>query len=314
MTEFDVVVTARDAVAQDVIALQLQSADGFDLPTWEPGAHIDLILPNGMVRQYSLCGDPADRSVYRLAILREANGRGGSVAICDGLMVGDRLSARGPRNHFALVPAAAYVFIAGGIGITPILPMIAHARGRGAATTVLYGGRKHNSMAFCEEVLALDPNARICAQDQTGLLDLDSVLGTARPGTEIYCCGPEPLLDAVGKASAHWRDGTLHVERFSAAAPTDASPTGTFCITLRQRGLQLEVPTHRSILDVLTEAGIDVLSSCEDGVCGTCLTSLYDGKADHRDSVLSDAERAANEKIAVCVSRAAPGSTLVLDL
>lgn len=312
MTEFNVVVSARETAAQGVIALQLESADGTDLPAWEPGAHIDLILPNNMVRQYSLCGHPADRSVYRLGILHEPHGRGGSAAICDRVAVGDHLTARGPRNHFNLVPARAYIFIAGGIGITPILPMIAHTRACGAATIVLYGGRNSASMAFCDEVLALDPDAHICPQDQMGLLDLDPVLGVARPDTEIYCCGPEPLLAAVTKASAHWQPGSLHIERFS-AAPTGAVG-GTFCIQLQRRGLQLEVPAHRSILDVLTEAGVDVLTSCEDGVCGTCLTPLLDGTADHRDSVLSDAERSANEVIAVCVSRAAPGSTLVLDL
>lgn len=316
MTEetIEVVVTGRETAARDVLVMHLSAGDGRDLPSWEPGAHVDLLLPGGLVRQYSLSGDPGDRTRYRLGILREPRGRGGSAAVHAGVSVGDRLAIRGPRNHFPLIAAPAYVFVAGGIGVTPILPMVARARAAGAATTVLYGGRTRESMAFAEELFALAPQARICPEDETGLLDLPSVFDEPRADTAIYCCGPEPLLAAVERATAHWPAGALHVERFAAATPAQAQPGGGFSVELRRSGLKLPVASGQSILEVVAAAGVDVLSSCEDGVCGTCLTPVLGGEPDHRDSILSASERASGTTMAVCVSRASPGSVLVLDL
>ena len=183
---------------------------------WEPGAHLDLQLPGGLSRQYSLSGDPADRTRYRLGILREQAGRGGSAYVHDTLRPGQLVEYAGPRNHFRLEPAATYVFVAGGIGITPILPMLAEATAAGADWTLLYGGRTAASMAFTAELAAYGDRVMLWPQDTHGLLDLDGLLGSPAPGTLVYACGPEPLLDAVEQRMAAWPAGSLHLERFAA--------------------------------------------------------------------------------------------------
>ena len=184
-------VASRTEVAEGVVVLDLRDPSGTDLPGWTPGAHIDLHLPGGMVRQYSLCGDPGDRSVWRIGVLREHGGRGGSAHVHDHLTEGTGIDVRGPRNHFPLVPASRYVFLAGGIGITPILPMIGAARAAGAEAELHYGGRSRRSMAFLDS-LAATAGAPVILhpQDEVGLIDLASVLGTPPPDTLVYCCGP----------------------------------------------------------------------------------------------------------------------------
>ena len=299
--------------AEQVIELILARANDGPLPAWAPGAHIDLILANGLVRQYSLAGNPADRLRWRLGILRERDSRGGSEFIHTSLSPGDELRARGPRNHFELVSARRYVFIAGGIGITPLLPMIARVHEAGADWSLLYGGRTQASMAFCEELTRYGSRVALRPEDQFGLLDLKSALGTPHHDTAIYCCGPEPLIAAVEASSGHWPAGSLHVERFSAQPDARAGTAGAFEVELRRSGMRLMVPPDRSILEVVTEAGIPVLSSCEDGVCGTCQTTVIEGVPDHRDSLLTQAEKKAGKTMTLCVSRAV-SPCLVLDL
>jgi ferredoxin-NADP reductase len=301
------------SAAEHVVELILARADGRLLPEWAPGAHVDLLFSNGVIRQYSLAGSPRDRSHWRLGILRERNSRGGSEFVHTRLSPGDVIRARGPRNNFQLVAASRYIFIAGGIGITPLLPMTASAHEAGADWLLLYGGRTRASMAFCEELACYGSRVAFRPEDQFGLLDLKSVLGRPQNDTAIYCCGPEPLIAAVEKASADWPEGALHVERFSAQADARSGESSAFEVELRRSGMILQVPYDRSILEIVTEAGIPVLSSCEDGICGTCQTAVIEGVPDHRDSILSEAEKKSCRTMAICVSRAV-SPRLVLDL
>jgi ferredoxin-NADP reductase len=312
--EGELVVEAADAVADGVVALTLADPDGDTLPPWTPGAHVDLLLAPDLVRQYSLCGSPSDSRTIRVGVLREPHSRGGSAFVHDQLSVGSRVRVRGPRNHFPLVASQRYLFVAGGIGITPLLPMMAEATAAGAQWSLLYGGRSRASMAFTDELARYSDRVTLAPQDEVGLLDLDAALGTPQPDTLVYCCGPEPLLAAVEQRCAGWPAGSLHLERF--AAKPGASTSGddhAFEVELAQTGVTLAVPADRSIFEVVQEAGVSVIGSCLEGICGTCETFVLEGEPEHRDSVLSDEEHAAGETMMICVSRCR-GARLVLDL
>ncbi|MGH8428855.1 MAG: ferredoxin reductase, partial [Solimonas sp.] len=195
--QLEVQITGMRLEAEGVMALELQATDNAPLPEWEPGAHLDLLLPSGLVRQYSLCGDPLDRQRLRIVVLLEGNGRGGSREVHGSLRVGQRLAIRGPRNAFVLQPGGPYLFVAGGIGITPILAMAQAAQRAGAEWQLLYGGRSRRSMAFVRELQALgEGRVEIMPTDEVGLLDLDAVVAAARAGQQVYSCGPAVLLDA----------------------------------------------------------------------------------------------------------------------
>ncbi|MHC3471429.1 PDR/VanB family oxidoreductase [Streptomyces sp. 7R007] len=306
--EAELVVDRREFAADDVLALTLRHPLGEDLPAWEPGAHVDVVLGPELERQYSLCGDPADRSQWRIAVLREPDGRGGSAHVHEQLGQGDKVRVRGPRNHFRLESAPRYRFVAGGIGITPILPMLAAAEAAGAEWTLLYGGRTRNSMAFTEELKRYGDRVTVAPQDETGLLDL-SVLDGLPEGALVYCCGPGPLLDAVEERCPQ---GVLHVERFQPKAQPDGE-NGAFEVELAQSGRTVTVAPDVSVLDAVRAAGVEVLFSCTEGTCGTCETDVLDGEPEHRDSVLTDEERASGETMMICVSRCR-GKRLVLDL
>jgi len=307
--EAELVVDGREFAADGVLALTLRHPLGEDLPVWEPGAHVDVVLGPELERQYSLCGDPADRSVWRIAVLREPDGRGGSARVHEQLGQGDKVRVRGPRNHFRLEAAPRYRFVAGGIGITPVLPMLAAVEAAGAEWTLLYGGRTRNSMAFTEELGRYGDRVTVAPQDETGLLDLASVLDDVPDGTLVYCCGPGPLLDAVEERCPAER---LRVERFAPKAQVDGE-NGGFEVELAQSGRTVTVEPDVSVLDAVRAAGVEVLFSCTEGTCGTCETDVLDGTPDHRDSVLSDAERESGETMMICVSRCR-GKRLVLDL
>jgi ferredoxin-NADP reductase len=311
--EFDLLLKRKQLVAEGVAVLELSRPDGEELPRWTPGAHLDLVLDNGLERQYSLCGDPVDRHEYRLGILRDSDGRGSSLHVHDRLNVGDTVRVRGPRNNFPLVDSPRYLFIAGGIGITPILAMIRSAEAAGADWRLVYGGRQRASMAFLDELARYGDRVSIHPQDETGLLDLDSLLGTPEPDTLVYCCGPEALLAAVELRCGAWPRRSLHVERFAPRPQAAPVRTEAFEVVLQQSGLTLSVPPDRSILSVVEEAGVGVLSSCAEGTCGTCETRVLAGEPDHRDSVLDEDERQANDCMMICVSRAC-SERLVLDL
>lgn len=312
--ELTLVIDEATSPANDIVALTLVHPSGDKLPEWTPGAHIDLVLGDKLIRQYSLCGDPADRTRYRVAVLREPNGRGGSAHVHTHLTPGTKVTVCGPRNHFTLHPAPAYLFIAGGIGITPILPMIARADEEGANWRLLYGGRRTESMAFRDELQTrYGDRVTSCPQDTHGLLDLATAVDDLAAGTLVYCCGPEPLLDAVDTACQNLPDGTLHVERFSAKPLDEPIRNGDFEVVLQRSGLTLTVPPDLSILEVVTAAGVDVTYSCEDGICGSCETPVLAGTPDHRDSVLDDDEKARNDAMMICVSRSC-SARIELDL
>jgi ferredoxin-NADP reductase len=314
--EAELLVSAYEAVAADVVALTLSDPDGRDLPEWRPGAHIDLMLTPSLVRQYSLCGSAKDRSQWRVAVLLDPGGRGGSQLVHEELREGSRVRVRGPRNHFPLVSSPRYQFIAGGIGITPMLPMIAAAASGSADWHLLYGGRQRASMAFVDELSGYGDSVALWPQDERGLLDLQSVLGTPRDDTLVYCCGPEGLLSAVEAACEPWPQGSLHIERFAAKPPAAEAAPGaleTFEVVCQQSGVTVTVEPDKSIFDAVEEAGVDVLASCMEGVCGTCECRIIEGSPDHRDSLLTEAEREAGEVMMICVSRSR-SERLVLDI
>jgi ferredoxin-NADP reductase len=312
--ETDLVVARRDEAADGVVALTLRGTNGTALPGWTPGAHIDLVLGEGLTRQYSLCGDPA-ADHWRIGVLRDPASRGGSERVHERLHAGESVRVRGPRNHFRLVASPRYVFIAGGIGITPILAMVRAAAAAGADWRLLYGGRSRPSMAFLDELAAHGDRVEICPQDEVGLLDLPSALGTQQPDTLVYCCGPEPLLEAVEAACTAWPSGSLHVERFAARTPaTPAAGTlDTFEVVCRRSGVTVTVGDDQTIYDAVEGAGVDVLGSCLEGICGTCEATVLEGTPDHRDSVLSESERGEAGVMMICVSRSC-SERLVLDL
>ena len=297
-------VASKQEVADGVVMIELTSFDGTELPVWTPGSHIDLVLGNDLERQYSLCGDPADRTTWRVAVLRERNSRGGSEFVHDGLKIGAKQQVRGPRNHFELAPSPAYLFVAGGIGITPILPMIAAAKSAGADWRLMYGGRSRASMAFAAELVERDPDrVEVVPQDEAGLLPLEAIAGTPQADTLVYCCGPEPLLTAVETVCSAWPVGSLHVERFAPRKVDAFDPDSPFVVELSLSDIEFTVNPGETILEALVDNGIEVDTSCTEGVCGTCETRVLEGIPDHLDSVLSPEERAANDTMFVCVSR-----------
>src|ERR1700742_4929635 len=313
----NLVVRRRSTPAEGVAVLDLTHPENQDLPRWEPGAHIDLILDDGLTRQYSLCGDPGESGVWRVGVLLDPDSRGGSRYVHENLQVGATVRVRGPRNHFPLVDAPTYRFIAGGIGITPIMAMLEAVQRAGSDWTLLYGGRPKASMAFADQLAERYPErVTVWPQDERGLLDLESILKDPEDNTLVYCCGPEALLSAVEQQCAHWPAGILHIERFAAKAPTAeeaAEAVEQFEVVCQRSGRAFEITSDQSILEILEEEGIPILGSCYEGVCGTCEARVLEGTPDQRDSVLTDAEKAAGEVMLICVSRSRT-ERLVLDL
>ena len=311
---FEVRVEAIGVEAAGVISLSLVRPDGQQLPAWQPGAHIDVCLPSGLIRQYSLCGEiGANR--WRIGVLQEPDGRGGSQQIHHECQIGDLLTVRGPRNHFPLISAPSYLFIAGGIGVTPLLPMLATAISSGADWRFLYGGRSQASMAFVEELADLGDRVAVRPQDRFGLLDLSPAISAVSVETAVYCCGPEPLIAAVEGTCARLGRPAPRVERF-AAKPIDPAEVGSaesFTVVIESTGQELKVGVDEVILEVLEANGVAIDSSCREGICGTCETPVRSGSVDHRDWVLTDDEKAAGDCLMVCVSRAST-SRLVLGL
>lgn len=301
--------------ADGVLSVHLRDVEGRDLPIWQAGAHIDLHLPGVITRQYSLSGSPRDRRTWRISVLRERVSKGGSQAVHETLRPGDVVDVVGPRNNFLLVDAEEYVFIAGGIGVTPLLPMIEAVVASGAPWQLLYGGRSRASMAFLEELAGRGDAVTVSPEDERGLLDLGSVLDAPQGGTAVYCCGPEPLLTAVEQRCEAWPPGSLHLERFKPKElpPVDPDAESDFEVVLEQSGVTVTVPAGMSVLEALEDNGIEPLNSCREGICGTCETKVLSGVPDHRDSLLSDEERAANDTMMICVGRALC-ERLVLDL
>lgn len=317
-------VAERTEVADGVVQIRLTGGFGSQLPEWQAGAHIDLVLPSGLVRQYSLCGEAAEIDSYTFATRRADDGGGGSREVHERLREGTEVEVRGPRNRFALVEADSYVFIAGGIGITPVLPMLRAAEAAGVPWRLVYGGRTRASMPFLEEVEKLGGGERvtIVPQDESGHPDLAAALDGAPEGTAVYCCGPEPMLEAVSTLCAERRlDDQLHMERFAPSAnrrPTDGGDAVSgdgenrpFEVELGRTGTSLTVPAGSTALAAIRERYPNTPYSCEQGYCGTCLTGVVAGEIDHRDELLTEGER--GDSMLICVSRAL-GDRLTLDL
>lgn len=312
---FDVLVTRKQTLARDILWFELRDPSGLSLPPFTAGAHFTVQVPGGARRNYSLCGDPSDTQAYQIAVKRDALGRGGSIAMADAVHVGDRLSVSAPRNNFELHPRAKnFLFIAGGIGITPILSMMRHLTTRGDTQfKLIYCTRDADSTAFLPELAAPELAHRVQLHHDHGdvdqALDLWPVFET--PGNaQVYCCGPRGLMDAVADMSGHWPSGAIHFESFGVDASVFAANTA-FSVHLQKAGVDVLVAADQSILEALRTHGYPVPSSCESGTCGSCRTTLLAGEAEHRDMVLGDDEKAT--RIMVCVSRA-KSAQLVLDL
>ncbi|MFJ9389766.1 PDR/VanB family oxidoreductase [Nocardioides sp. NPDC101246] len=310
---FEVTVRQAKLEADGVISLELVPDSGL-LPAYEPGSHLDIELPSGLVRQYSLCSPPADLSFYRIAVLREPEGRGGSEEAHETALVGKRVRIRGPRNHFPLEPSPHYLFIAGGIGITPMLAMVIRAEREKSPYDLVYVGRHLESMAFREK-LATGPNVKVVVTSSTGRPDLASLVDGAGDDTLIYACGPISMLKELEEVCEKaGRSAQLRLEKFASdgEALAEASTGDSFEVELRRSGTVLAVSSDQGLLEVI-EGHCDIMTSCEDGFCGTCETTVLEGVPEHHDTILNEKERASGKTMMVCVGRS-KSPRLVLDL
>ncbi len=305
-----------ERIAQDIHRFEFAHPDGRGLPEFSPGAHLMVRAPNGLLRRYSLCNAPEDRERYVIAVKREAAGRGGSMSLVDDTTAGDMVLVAAPRNDFALAGnPASYLFIAGGIGITPMWSMIQHLRNTGAKPyKLVYLSRLPEMTAFRDELSAPEFRGKVTIHHDYGdpdkSLDLWTLLEKPK-GAHLYCCGPRPLMEAVRDMTGHWSRAAVHFEDFGAGKAAHAATDLPFAVRLARRGDVIEVPAGKSALEALREAGCRIASSCESGTCGSCRVGLLAGEPDHRDLVLSDHERL--REMIVCVSRAR-SPELTLDL
>lgn len=311
--------------ADGVRSFELRPDKGTSLPAAQAGSHIDVHIPGGLVRQYSIT-NPGEHQCYVIGVNLDAKSRGGSQHMHEKLQVGDRLQISAPRNHFQLNEQASLsVLIAGGIGITPLLAMVRRLLSLDLAFVLYYCARSRDRAAFVDELggLVRDvPKARLetVFDDEAGVASLDlSAVIERHPGAHFYCCGPAPLLDAFVSASSVIDPEHVHVEYFAGASAASGTPAGqdatssAFKVRLARSNIEVEVLPHVSILDALANRGVSVLNSCREGICGSCETAVLEGTPDHRDRVLSPSERAANNTMMVCVSRC-HGASLLLDL
>lgn len=310
--DLDLRVSAVVHEADDVVSLLLQRPDGSDLPRWTPGAHVDIFLPSGRQRQYSLNGDPADRTHYRIAVRKIADGKGGSLEIHETFTAGTSVHVRGPRNAFPLIDTDSHLFVAGGIGITPILPMVRRRAALGGAWRLVYLGRSRASMPFLTELRELATRSGgvldIRPDDEFGIPDVAEILRSGTPGDAVYMCGPTPLMDAAKIALPHVNPtASLHTERFSPRPVLGGEP---FTVTLARTGTTIDVAGDETALEAVRRAKPDVSYSCQQGFCGSCKVKVLAGAIDHRDTRLFDNERA--DSMLICVSRA--DGDLVLDI
>ena len=323
MAQLAVVVTRKTVEALDICSFELAAADGGPLPAFSAGAHVDVLLPGGLTRPYSLCNDPAETHRYQLGVLRDAASRGGSAARHDRVQVGDNLQISAPKNHFALAHGATRsLLLAGGIGITPILCMAERLANTGAAFELHHCTRSRARTAFVERIrrssFAAQVHWHVDDGDAAQRLNLVALLGTAQApldaGVHLYVCGPSGFMDAVLGAAraAGWPEAQLHCE-FFAAAPVTTVGDAAFEVQLSSSGRVVMVPAGQSVVKALAAAGVEVLTSCEQGVCGTCLTRVLAGQPEHRDQYLTPEEQAAGDQFLPCCSRSR-SPRLVLDL
>jgi phthalate 4,5-dioxygenase reductase component len=307
-------VTRNDPIADGIHILEFRDPSGRQLPEFSAGAHIAVRVPNGMLRKYSLCNDPSERDRYQIAVKREDNGRGGSCSLIDDTKAGEELAVTAPVNDFGLPPRGQdFLFIAGGIGVTPIMAMIRQVMSEGKRFRLFYCSRSPEATAFREELSAPQFKDTVTIHYDQGevsrSLDLRPILAERRNREHLYCCGPRPLMEAVRAMTDHWSPTAVHFEAFS-EAETHKADDKPFKVKLVRSGAVLDVPITKTILEALQDHGLDVPSSCETGTCGTCRTRLLAGEADHRDLVLAEHER--KDTIMICVSRAR-GEEITID-
>lgn len=306
-------VTSVGRPAVDVVTFGLESADGRPLTSFAPGAHIDVQIPGGPVRQYSLCGDAVSSGPYTIAVKKEPESRGGSSGMHERIEVGTVLSIGGPRNNFPLSPGQhPHLFIAGGIGITPITAMISKLHHEGQDWSLHYCARSEQHAAFFETLTKLAPERVHVYFSEIPILDVNELVRAQPPEMHIYCCGPKGLMNAVVQATESWPQEQVHFEWFT-APDIETGPNTAFEVELARSGAVFTIPPDQSILQVLRDNGYGIQSACEEGICGTCETRIVSGEPEHRDALLSPAERAENKTMMICVSRA-KSARLVLDL
>lgn len=312
-------ITRKSLEAEGVCSFELVATDGQALPSFSAGSHIDVQVPGGLVRQYSLCNAPGETHRYLIAVLKEPTSRGGSKAMHEQLESGDEIEISAPKNHFPLATEAERSFLlAGGIGITPILCMAEQLASIGANFELHYCTRSPARTAFLEHItrstLATRTRFHFDDGEAEQKADLESLLGTPRGNTHLYVCGPKGFIDAVLSVArrAGWKDDRLHCEFFS-AQPLKSDADRSFEVKLASSGRVIVVPSNRTVVQALSDAGVEVLTSCEQGVCGTCLTRVLEGTPEHRDAFLTPDEQAANDQFTPCCSRA-KSQCLVLDL
>ncbi|MEL4359191.1 MULTISPECIES: PDR/VanB family oxidoreductase [unclassified Luteococcus] len=294
-------------LAVGVRRLTFERTDGSDFPAWEPGSHIDVIMPDH-VRQYSICSSPAQLGQLQVSVLRVSDSRGGSAWVHDGLQEGQQITISAPRNNFVFQDSRKYLFIAGGIGITPIVPMLERAEQLGREWTLVYCGRSRSTMAFLPQLEERYPGrVKVYPADESGRVNLADHLALPRAKMLIYSCGPVRLIEEIEDWARGWPPGVLHTERFTAATLDAGASMDPFEVELVRTGRTVEVNTDQTVLEALEGVGTRILSSCRAGVCGTCETEVISGEVDHRDVVLSDEEKLTNQSMMVCVSRAANG-------
>jgi tetrachlorobenzoquinone reductase len=318
----EVLVRRITLLAADTIGVEFVASDGDELPAFEAGAHLDLLLPNGISRSYSLCNRPTDRRRYVIGVKKASPSRGASSYVHDHLRVGQRIEITRPRNNFPLVPSAERsIFIAGGIGITPIWSMIQTLEGQGAQWKLYYAARTSNDAAFLSELQALSSahpgriDIRFDHEPGVAMLDIaDIVKDNAGSGVHFYACGPSPMLDAFESATKSIPEATRHLERFTADAKEASEGALTeYEAVLAKSGMTLRITPEKSLLDTLLDAGVNVEFSCMQGICGSCRVAVQEGLPDHRDHVLSEEERARNDSVLVCCCGSRT-QRLVLDL
>ncbi|HXX07114.1 MAG TPA: PDR/VanB family oxidoreductase [Pseudolabrys sp.] len=307
-------VTRNDRIADGINLIEFRDPDGKQLPGFSAGAHIGVRVPNGLLRKYSLCSDPAERDRYQIAVKRESDGRGGSCSLIDDVKAGDKLTVTAPVNDFGLPPRAQdFLFIAGGIGVTPMMAMIRQVIAEGKRFRLFYCSRSPETTAFREELSLPEFKDKVVIHydqgDASRSLDLRPILAERKNREHLYCCGPRPLMEAVRAMTDHWSPTAVHFEAFS-EAETHKADDRPFKVKLARSGEMLDVSTSQTILEVLRNHGLDVPSSCETGTCGTCRTKLLAGEADHRDLVLAEHEK--KDTIMICVSRAR-GKEITID-
>ena len=307
-------VTRNDEIADGIHLLEFRDPDGQQLPEFSAGAHIAVRVPNGLLRKYSLCNDPVERDRYQIAVKREINGRGGSCNLIDNVKASDELPVTAPVNDFGLPQRAQdFLFIAGGIGVTPIMAMIRQVVAEGKRFRLFYCSRSPETTAFRDELSAAQFKDAVTIHydqgDASRSLDLRPILAERKNREHLYCCGPRPLMEAVRAMTDHWSPTAVHFEAFS-EAETHKADDKPFKVRLARSNAVLDVPTSKTILEALRDHGLDVPSSCETGTCGTCRTRLLVGEVDHRDLVLAEHER--KDTVMICVSRAR-GDEITID-